>query len=184
MIHSRNLKRTTTCERTCNVQVSYQRIFLMKPPDSSLLRFGEWFLSMSSRCGGWLWTEGWHLNWVWKFESRFLTFRSRISTAENAKCQHEGQTILFIYTEVLAMTGPPLHVEMTYSIAPMPSILCFDLCNDPSRKAVFRDKKPKLVWPLSSLVFSALVRSCGDLWWRQFRVVEADTKCGANSIGQ
>lgn len=82
------------------------------------------------------------------------------------------------------MTGPPLQVEMTYSIAPVPSILCFDLCNDPSRKAVFRDKKPKLVWPLSSLVFSALVRSCGDLWWRQFRVVEADTKCGANSIGQ
>lgn len=62
-------------------------------------------------------------------------------------------------------------------------LLCFDLCNDPSCKAVFRDKKPRLVWPLSSLVFSALVGSCGEFLWRQFRVVGADSKCGANFNG-
>lgn len=77
----------------------------MEPPDSSFLRFGERFLSMSSRCGHWFWADGWHLSWVWRLRNRFLTFRSRISTAEDWKCQHEGQTILFFYSKALTVSG-------------------------------------------------------------------------------
>lgn len=159
-----NLKRTSTCERTCNVQVSYQRIFFMEPPDSSLLRFGERFLSRSSRCGRWFWTEGWHLTCAWKLESRFQTFRSEIHNW-GWKCQHEGQTILFTYLEALSMTGPaPMHVEMTYSC---PSV--FD-SNDyyvlsyaitPHAKRSSGIKSQDWVWPLSSLVFSALMVTLG-----------------------
>lgn len=81
-----------------------------------------------------------------------------------------------------------MHVEMTYSNCPS----VFD-SNDyyvltyaitPHTKPSSGIKSQDWAWPLSSVVFSALVSSCGDLWWRQFRVVEADASCGANSNDQ
>ena len=163
----------------------------MESPDSSLLGFGERFLPMSSRCGHWFWTDGWHLSWIWRLRYRFLTFRFNISTAEGLECQHEGQTILFSYWKALTMNGicsdacwddvsrlprclrqqRLLYCVLTYAVTPH---------TNPSSGIKSQD----WVWPISSLVFSALVRSCGDLWWRQFKVVKRNAKRGANANDQ
>lgn len=138
-VYTLNLKGSTTCERTCDIQVSNQGIFFMEPPDSSLLSFGERLLSMSSRCGHWFWTYGWHLSYG--LEIDFSLFALGYPQLKIGSASMKGKRSCSLIQRLwMWAESAPMHADMTYSgVFDSNDLLCFDLCNDPSMKAVFRD---------------------------------------------